>query len=98
MHRCLLSEDLNEGIEHFISQFTGGLEPKRLADLDDYYTWLSGENKPTKLWFARDRTNKYFNGTCPSWVGCSTDNFSLGANGFLGSIVASGVRFPTTKH
>ena len=78
---CLLLDGLkNKGIERFVRQYSGLVEPERLVDLGDYYSWLSGKDKPIKLWFPWNGKNgKDFTATRASWVGCGSDSFNLGA-------------------
>ena len=82
---CLLSTGLkNPGIKQFVQQFTGLSNPEKLVDLGDYYSWLSGRSKPTKLWFpwsGKDGNN--CSRKAAAWVGCVSYDFNLYANYFL---------------
>ena len=81
----LLSEGLkNKDIERFVRQYSGVFEPEKLVDLGDYYSWLSGRDKPTRLWFPwHGKKGKNNTSTCASWVGCNSNDFNLIGNSNL---------------
>ena len=82
----------NKGIERFVRQYSGLIEPERLVELGDYYSSFPEANKFVSLYFEWHNLNEKYASSSVIFIGRNAYDLSLVNGGFAKSVATCGVR------